>query len=336
MIKWHRLFGLGLMDYFQDTAYDVEVEKDLSIKQQFLDVVVIEKRRAQRVREIQEPCDGLEGLRRFNLLTFKSLHEPLNLWAMEELIGHYVNFRKLMGLKNVSPNEIQLYAVCARRPKGLAKQMSLRPVRKGVYDGEILSRLVRVIVLSQVHKAKRNALWALFSGHRERVAWGARRYVWHRDDWSKILSHLYHGYQYEGLNMSYTIEDFHKEVLADCLANCSVEERLAGLRPEEVLRQYKPEEVLRQYKPEERLAGLNIKERLEGLSQQEITLEGRMEEASAMLLRLLKHRFRDVPAWAYEKMAQADLPTLEVWMLRILDVRSLEALFMPMENSESP
>ena len=158
MIKWHRLFGLGLMDYFADTAYDVEVEKDLSAKQQFLDVLVIEKKRTQRVREIREPCDGLENLRRFNLVTFKSLHEPLDTWTIEELVGHYVNFRKWIGLERAAPNEIQLYAVCTRHPQKLGKCCLLRPIQAGVYDLEVLNRLVRVIVLSQVSRARRNSL----------------------------------------------------------------------------------------------------------------------------------------------------------------------------------
>ena len=33
----HRLFGLSWIDFFQDTAVSVEIELDLSLKQQFLD-----------------------------------------------------------------------------------------------------------------------------------------------------------------------------------------------------------------------------------------------------------------------------------------------------------
>ena len=311
MIQWHRLFGLGLMDYFADTAYDVEVEKDLSIKQPFLDVVVIEKRRAQRVREIQEPCDGLEGLRRFNLVTFKSLHEPLDIWAMEELIGHYVNFRKLIGMEEVTPDEIQLYAVCTRYPKGLKKCQLLKLVRAGIYNFEVLSRQVRVIVLNQVSRTKRNALWALYSNHEESMTYGVHHYKWHRSDWGSTLSRLYQRYQYEGLKMAYTLEDFKKEVLKHDL----------GL--------FSAEEVLSHFSSEERLAGLNIKERLAGLSEQVITLEFRKEEAAAMLLRQVKHRFRDVPIWAYEKIAKADLPMLEAWSLRFVDAHALEDIFGP-------
>jgi len=37
MIQWHRLFGLALADFFSGSPFVVELEKDLSIKQQFLD-----------------------------------------------------------------------------------------------------------------------------------------------------------------------------------------------------------------------------------------------------------------------------------------------------------
>ena len=43
-MDWHRLFGLLLTDFFTGSPYVVELEKDLSIKQQFLDVVVLRKR----------------------------------------------------------------------------------------------------------------------------------------------------------------------------------------------------------------------------------------------------------------------------------------------------
>jgi hypothetical protein len=34
-MKWHRLFGLALTDFFTGTAYRVELEIDLSLKQQY-------------------------------------------------------------------------------------------------------------------------------------------------------------------------------------------------------------------------------------------------------------------------------------------------------------
>jgi len=94
MINWHRLFGLTLDDYFSGTGYAVELEKDLARKRQLLDVLIIRAPAPASVRALPDPCDGLEALCAHNLLTYKSLHESLDAWAIEELIGHYVNYRK--------------------------------------------------------------------------------------------------------------------------------------------------------------------------------------------------------------------------------------------------
>ena len=39
MIDWHRLFGIALTDFFADSSFIVELEKDLSLKRQMLDIV---------------------------------------------------------------------------------------------------------------------------------------------------------------------------------------------------------------------------------------------------------------------------------------------------------
>ena len=97
MISWHRLFGIGLIDLFAHTNYKVELEKDLSIKQQFLDVVIIEQVQASELPKGLP--DGLDNLAQHNLLTYKSFRESLTSWALDELVGHYVNYRKQIGEK---------------------------------------------------------------------------------------------------------------------------------------------------------------------------------------------------------------------------------------------
>ena len=46
-MDWHRLFGLLLTDFFTGSPFVVEMEKDLSLKQQFLDVVILRKRKGR-------------------------------------------------------------------------------------------------------------------------------------------------------------------------------------------------------------------------------------------------------------------------------------------------
>src|SRR3954469_17804805 len=90
---WHRLFGLLLTDYFTGSPFVVEVERDLSVQQQFLDVVIVRRGRGRFAGRLPA---GLEGLRAHNLITFKSHREALDGWAMKELVSHSVAYRKLV------------------------------------------------------------------------------------------------------------------------------------------------------------------------------------------------------------------------------------------------
>ena len=85
--QWHRLFGIALTDLFVNTPWRVELEKELALQSQLLDVVIIERVDSDNQPLDIELPDGLDGLRKHNLLTYKSLREPLDAWALEELIG---------------------------------------------------------------------------------------------------------------------------------------------------------------------------------------------------------------------------------------------------------
>jgi hypothetical protein len=120
---WHRLFGLLLTDFFTGSPFTVEVERDLSKQQQFLDVVIVRRGRGRFVGRLP---DGLESLAAHNLITFKSHHEALDNWAMKELVGHYVAYRKLASASPsalLNEEHFRLYAVCARFPHNLSGQV---------------------------------------------------------------------------------------------------------------------------------------------------------------------------------------------------------------------
>ena len=53
---------------------------------------------------------------------------------------------------------------------------------------------------------------------------------------------------------------------------------------------------------------------------------GRQEGEMMILTRLLQRRFGNLPAWATEKIAEADLSSLEAWSLRILDAPTIESV----------
>ena len=83
-VDWHRLFGLALMDFFAGSPWRVDVEKDLSVKQQYLDVVILRREPGEFKGKLP---DGLDHLADHNLLTYKSHHEPLDDWSLKELTG---------------------------------------------------------------------------------------------------------------------------------------------------------------------------------------------------------------------------------------------------------
>jgi hypothetical protein len=66
---WHRLFGLLLTDFFTGSPFTVEVERDLSEQQQFLDVVILRRGRGRFADRLP---DGLDDLAEHNLVTFSA------------------------------------------------------------------------------------------------------------------------------------------------------------------------------------------------------------------------------------------------------------------------
>ena len=248
-IKWHRLFGLLLMDYLSARGFSVELERDLSEKQQYLDVVIIKQE--DKEANLSGICDGFDNLAGHNLLSYKSKREALNFWAIEELIGHYVNYRKVIGRRKVKGENIRLYAVSTRYPVKLLSGVSTKKVVRGVYESQILSRKIRIIVLSRLPLAQRNAVLAFFSFDSESVRFALENYKWHMNDGSTVINQLLEKYSLEGIAMPYTMEQFQKDY---------IKAHIGVLDPEEVLSKFKAEERLKGLKAEERLKGLKAEE----------------------------------------------------------------------------
>ena len=219
-------------DLFTNSPYAVELEKDLSIKQ--LDVVVLRKMPGDFQRRLP---DGLEGLAEHNLLTYKSMHEPLDDWALKELVGHYVNYRKQVGLSmnDLMPeSQFKLYAVCTRFPAKLAQQVALQHISQGVYDVVWGTDTIRLIVLSKIPDGEHNAIWRLFSAKREVVHQAFGQYKINQPEISTIVDDLFERYQQEKIDMSYTIQDYQKDYVRD---------HLNLLSPDDVLKCYSADDL---------------------------------------------------------------------------------------------
>jgi hypothetical protein len=274
---WHRLFGLFLMDFFSNSPFRVELEKDLSLRRQLLDVVIL--RWEGGVFSERLP-DGFDDLGTHNLITFKSYQEALDDWVLKELTGHYVNDRKQLRLPTgelLPEGEFRLFAVCARYPQNLAGQVSLAQVQPGVFDCQRGTDRIRVIVLSQLPQTENNALLHLFSARQEQVRYGAEHYRQRSDETSTLLGQLLQQYRKEGVDMPYTMEDFRRDY---------VKEHLKELTPDEILARLSPAELLAHLAPEERVAGLSPQERVAGLSPEQLLAALSPEAREALRQRL--------------------------------------------------
>jgi hypothetical protein len=257
LTDWHHLFGITLTDYFSGTAYTVELEADLSLKKQLLDIVIIDMQEGEPPDTLP---DGLENLTVHNLLSYKSVHEPFDRWAADELIGHYVNFRKQNSpsLKNLLPeSDFRLYAVSTRFPRKLAGQVTLESQKKGVYDFQWGSRTIRLIVTGEISQKKKNAVWLMFSAIPPKIKYGVAHYHGRLDEMSSAVNQLIIRYQDERIiDMPYTLEDYRKEVERNVLSS---------ITPERILEEYSHDELLKGIPTEQRLKGFPAEHRLKGI-----------------------------------------------------------------------
>jgi hypothetical protein len=260
---WHRLFGLLLTDFFTGLPFTVEVERDLSQQQQFLDVVIVRRRRGRVAVRLP---DGLDDLAEHNLITFKSHHEALDSWAMKELIGHYVAYRKLVSPSPstlVPEDRLRLFGVCARFPEMLSSQVPWQQRQAGVYDCRWGTDEVRVVVAGQLPREPHNAPLHLFSASPELVGFGQTAYQRRSENTSLVLRQLFERFRGEGFTMSYTMEDFKRDVAKEDF------QKLSPQSQREVLRSL----LLESLSPEERrelLESLSLEDRLAGLSPEQI------------------------------------------------------------------
>ncbi len=248
-VNWHRLFGLLLEDFFTGSPYEVETEKDLSLHQQLLDVVIVRRKKGAFRERLP---DGLDDLAAHNLVSFKSFQEALDAWAMKELVGHYVNYRKQLSKRGeplLPEASFRLYAVCSRHPHSLAQAVGLMKKQDGVYDCLWGTDRVRIVVTADVPQVEHNAALHLFSASGEKVEFGKAHYHPRSPRTSTLLYQLFRGYQVEGVPMPITLEEFYRDWVAKnldkILAEASPEKRVAGLTPEQRNRDVSTEELER-------------------------------------------------------------------------------------------
>ena len=170
-IKWHRLAGLVLQPLFDQLGCETEIEVDLSLKEQRVDIIVVQKEEGQ-VDFSQLPrvyWEVFADLNTHNLISIKSYSESFTAESLEEFYGHLTNYRKV---KQVSWEQVNLYAIVYHYPRDLFRAFEGTEFLKVVKEKEIfdlaLSPLKRVrFVITQETD---NPVLSLFSGDAHKVS----------------------------------------------------------------------------------------------------------------------------------------------------------------------
>lgn len=111
-MQWHDILGAVLIDFFEGSPYVVETEVDLSLKKQFLDILVVRKGAGEFTRELP---DGFAPLAKHNLISFKSHQDTFDWWTVLVLVAYFVDSRKQASMPSLSDRIIN-----PRSPRSLA------------------------------------------------------------------------------------------------------------------------------------------------------------------------------------------------------------------------
>ncbi len=216
---WHRLWGLMMLPLFEKLDCETVVEMDLSAKVQRLDMVTVtaDPENIPYHRLEADYYEGFENLNRHNLISFKSFREVFGMSAVEELYGHFTNYRKMKNIPENEKNTVNLYAVTHHFPRELFSRFEGKNLidRAGerIYTFNLLTPVRFVITRGSCHP-----IMGLFSDDAEQIL-GSRRRL-ENDRWlirevSSYLGRLYEHYSLEGIRMPYTQEMFIKDHYPD-------------------------------------------------------------------------------------------------------------------------
>jgi len=244
---------------------------------------VILRRTDDKGKAIELP-DGFDNLREHNLITYKSIEDTLNRWAIYELYGHFINYCK-QALDNdieVNFDNCQLYGISTRVPKKLLSQGPFSKVQDGIYDLEVLQYNTRIIVTGDMSKESNNAIWHLFSGKPHKFKYAQHYYEAHYTSLKALMQQLLGHYKEAGVPlMSFDLDKYYADMVAKSHEMIIDEEW--DVLMEKLFEKKTPDEVMSRFSTEARLKGISVDERLQGVSVDERLQGVSVEEIQAFL-----------------------------------------------------
>ena len=289
---WHCLLAGILKEQLSPVNIQVLTEVQVVPEPPKADIILL---RREGKTWTQEQLDCLaDGLRDTDaealLIEFKYTESLTEKTFIKLLVYDYLYQES----EKLAREQLQSFLVSAKTPStDILAQHGFEPTAlKGVYTSKISSfSAIRVILLNEIENEPHNAVLKCFASRRKEKSKAFETMNHH-----VLPSQASAAFAWATIGLSRIMMD-------KVLDNPAV----AGWTPEDIMK----------------LGKEWVDSKVLEFNRQ----EGRQEGEGAMLLRQLQRRFGDTPAWAKDKIANADLPTLEEWSLRILDAQSLEDVF---------
>ncbi|MBF0584260.1 MAG: DUF4351 domain-containing protein [Magnetococcales bacterium] len=277
-----------------------------------VDIVFIQRKEHGRTEEQRMLlADGLRDLDVDHILAELKITESLNEETLSWVSMYDTLYRDTINLKRHQLRSVIISAITPRRE--YLERYAFEPVGpSGVYVTE--SRwgdTVRLVLLNELSDESHNAPLKCFASRRE--------------EQEKAFATI----KVSGL---FKISDSFSQITAGLwrliMRSALNNPEMEGITPEYVMQLGKEWfESMVEATPDGELFSLPKFEHRLVQEHRDGEKKGRQEEAASMLTRQLQRRFGNLPAWASEKIANADLSTLEEWSLRILDATTIESVF---------
>ena len=294
--RWHQLLGKLLELLLTEQGIIVQTEVQVMSEPPKADILLLRRERKAWAKEQRALLpDGVrESQARHILLEFKYT-QSLTVDVLLQAVSYSYLYRIAQRLQ---PTDVQIFVLCAKtpQPKRLVELGYVQTEDEGVYrSANAYVRDIPLLILNKLRDEPHNAFVKCFASRKS--AKGAAFKTLTQGDFVRLPGLLW--VFLIGLRRLWAVTegaDLMNETLTPervlemgeqwqkrLLAQMSVEERLAGLRPKEVLAQYTPEEVLAQYTPEEVLAQYTPEEVLAQYTPEEVLAELPLERIEAWL-----------------------------------------------------
>ena len=301
--SWHCLVGETLKTLLEPVGIEVRWEVSVVALPPKVDIILIQRKEGGRTEEQRLLlADGLRDLDADHILAELKITESLNEKTLSWLSMYDTLYLDTAKLERHQLQSVIISSITPRRE--YLERYTFKPIGpSGVYEAKpTWGGVIRLILLNELSDEAHNASLKCFASRQEE-----------RKKAFETIKHT--GLFKLSVSFGRIIVGLWRLLMKGSLNSPEME----GVTPEYVTQLGKEWlDLLVDTTPDEELFSLPKFEH-------RLVREHRAGEAS-ILTRQLQRRFGNLPTWASEKIAKAELPSLEEWSLRILDAPTLESV----------